>query len=147
MFLLRGRYTSSTKDQTFYPPDSQWERKKLWREFWYNRELEVEAEYGEEEEPRQQLTKVEDREVKVNMPRGHSAPAELKACIAATKYEIMGSPFNRVMDNLSREETEGMKELQQLQKEQKIVIKKSYKAGGLVLLNILPYKETGESKM
>ena len=132
--------------------NSQWERKMHWREFWFSRELEVGEECGEEEEDRQQPTRVEDRilrdrEVKVNMPRGHSAPAELKNCIAATKFEITGAPLNKVRDNLNRELREGMRELQQLQKERKIVIKRSDKAGGLVLMNFTPYKEAGDRKI
>ena len=63
--------------------------------------MQVGAEYEEEEELRQQPTKVEDMiikdgEVKVNVPRSNSAPAD------------HGLPLNRARDNLSKEEREGI---------------------------------------
>ena len=65
--------------------------------------------------------------MKVSTARGHSAPAELENCIFATKFEIMCAPFNRVRDNRNRELKEGMREIQQLQKEMRLVIKRSDK--------------------
>ena len=132
--------------------NSQWERKMLWKEFWYARELEEGSEYGEvlEEGPRSSYLEgriLKDTEVKVNLPRRHSAPAELKNCIAATKFDVLSSTLNKVKDNLSQGEREGLKELKKLQQDQKIVIKKSDKAGGVVIMNFHDYKEEGEKKL
>ena len=40
-----------------------------------------------------------------------------------------------------------MRDIQQLLKEMKLVINKSVKAGGLVLLNYIPYKQAGDRKI
>ena len=73
----------------------------------------------------------------MNLPRKHSTPAELRNCIAATKFKILGGPLNRVRDNLTQEERKALAELKLLQKECRIVIKRSDTAGGLVIMDYL----------
>ena len=79
-----------------------------------------------------------DPDEKVNLPR-QLAPSEVKNCIAATKFNILGGQANFVRDNLTKEEREALEELKKLQKECKLVIKKSDKAGGLCIMNYEDY--------
>lgn len=106
----------------------KFERKMVWHEFWHDSEQD------------------EDRKVKIfktqktNMPRDHKTPKGLKDCMAAIKSELM-DPKNRhsVKSNITKEETDALKKLVQLQIERHIVIKPCDKGAGIAILNFYDY--------
>ena len=91
---------------------------------------------------------VNKTEVKVsNFPPSwsHSAPADLKNCIAATQFDILSAPLKKVKPNLTRGNQEALKDLSRLQRDCKMVIRRSDKVGGWVLVDYNIYKEAGDS--
>ena len=126
----------------------QWERKMLWKEFWYNEDSEDENENTSQAAAAWNAHGILKKpEEKINLPRGHSAPVELKNNIATSKFNIMGGRLNRVRDNLTIEEQKGLIELNQMAKDRLIVIKRSDKTGGWVIMNYDDYKAAGDKKL
>ena len=74
-------------------------------------------------------------------------PAELRSCIAATQVDILASPLRSHCPNLSGEERHGLEEVQKLQKSGEIVIKRSDKAGGWVIVDTQVYVKEGDKKL
>ena len=57
-----------------------------------------EDEDGIEEEVKENIFK--DKKQKTNLPRKHPVPAALTACIAATRYDVVGARLNHVQDTV-----------------------------------------------
>ena len=106
----------------------RFERSVRWQEFWHERECD------------------ETREVpifktkKTNFPKNHQPPQGLKMFLGAVKSEIM-DPHNRnrVKCNLTDEELKALKEIVQLQKDLKIVVKPADKGAGITILDYDKY--------
>ena len=58
-----------------------------------------------------------DKDIKTNLPRNHPVPAALSACIAATRFAILGAPLNNKQPNISPEVRAGGQDLVALQRE------------------------------
>ena len=115
----------------------KFERTMVWREFWFGRNV-------EEDDEKKPIFK----RVKTNFPKNHSTPVDLKNYLAAIKSDIM-DPRNRnkVQRNLSSVELEAIKQITQLQKERKIVVKPCDKGAGLIVLNFDAYMEACENHL
>ena len=106
------------------------ERPVVWHEFWHGREEE----------------NVNDREipifktVKTNMPKNYSSPKGLKMFLGAVKSDLI-DPRNRNREecNLPQDELNALKDLINLQKDRKIVIKACDKGAGIIILNFNEY--------
>ena len=75
------------------------------------------------------------------------APSELKNCIAATQVYILSSPLQKHVNNLCESQIVALHELQMLQKNRQIVIRRSDKSGGWVICNFDTYKSEGDKKL
>ena len=133
-----------------------------WREFWTKQrqqqglETVIEEEEDNDEVEEQDLdggsTRYEDRvfkdtEIKTNLPRNHPVPAALSACIAATRFAILGAPLNNKQPNISPEVRAGGQDLVALQRERVLVIKPSDKTGGYCIMDFDDYKEGMDEKL
>ena len=105
----------------------RFERTMIWKEFWF----------GKDSEPYiPQIFK----QKKQNFPKNHNAPRGLLNYLAAVKSDIM-DPMNRnkVPSNISDDEKDALKNLIQLQKERKIVVKPCDKGAGIIILDFTEY--------
>ena len=100
----------------------------LWKEFWSNQDP--------SEHQRLPIFKT----TKVNYPRNHKTPQELKNYLAAVKSELL-DPQNRNKSkpNLPKDEMKALLELIKLQKSRKIVIKPCDKGAGIMILDFQEY--------
>ena len=57
-----------------------------------------------------------------NLPRNHSVPQALTACISATRFEVLGSKLNSVQPNIHPEVKGAGRDLVTLQREREVVI-------------------------
>lgn len=107
------------------------ERPVIWKEFFHGQEEEE-----EEEERVAPIFKVE----KTNMPKNHSTPEDLKIFLHAVKSDLV-DPRNRNKEeyNLPQDELNALKELIDLQKSCKIVIKSCDKGAGIIVLDFNEY--------
>ena len=79
---------------------------------------------------------------KNTLPKYHHTPEELKVYLEAAKWEITSRENrNKVKCNLPPEELKALKELVQLQKDNKIIIKPCYKGAGIIILDFIEYIE------
>ena len=103
-------------------------RAVIWHEYWYERE--------KTEEYKKPIFRVK----KSNLPKNYATPKGLKTYLSAIRSEIM-DPRNRNVEkcNLPPHELAALKELIQLQKERKIVIKAADKGAGIVIINFKDY--------
>lgn len=109
----------------------KFERTMLWTEFWASKEDQDETEY------KRPMFKTE----KTNLPRKHPAPAELKTFLNGARSEI-SDPENinkNCRPNLPPNELKALKELINLQKFRKIIIKPADKGAGICVLNFEDY--------
>ena len=106
----------------------KFKRITIWKEFWYGVE--------ETEEKKIPLFKVD----KTNYPKNHTTPRGLITFLSSIKSEIM-DPLNRnkVEPNLPPGEIEALKELVNLIKARKIVIKACDKGAGIMILDFEEY--------
>ena len=109
----------------------QFERAVIWHEFHYGSETNIET--------NEQIFRTE----KTNMPKNYSVPEGLKIFLSSIKSEIQ-DPRNRnqALFNLSDDEIEAMKQLIQLQRERKIVVKAYDKGAGIIVINFVDYMQT-----
>ena len=109
----------------------QFERAVIWREFHYGSEANIETS--------EQIFRTE----KTNRPKNYSVPEGLKIFLSSIKSEIQ-DPRNRnqALFNLSDDEIEAMKQLIQLQRERKIVVKAYDKGAGIIVINFVDYMQT-----
>ena len=124
----------------------KWQRNMLWKEVFEG------GDESEEEDGAGEVVVVEERILKkpsdkVNLPRGHSSPAELTNCIAATQVDILAAAPRSHCPNLSAEQRRGMEELKMKQKSRDIAIRRSDKCGGWVITNFDVYKAEGDRKL
>ena len=105
----------------------RYERSAIWTEFWYGKDNE------QTEEPI-------FRTHKTNYPKKYSSPEGLKIFLGSVKSEIL-DPRNRnnIPCNLPPDEIQALKELQELQRCRKIVIKACDKGAGIIILNFEDY--------
>ena len=95
----------------------KFERTMLWREFWYSQE--------QNGERKPSIFKTN----KTNLPRNHKTPKALKDCLAAVKSDLMDPQSRRPAKcNVTTEELKALKELIELQRSNKIVVKPCDKA-------------------
>ena len=109
----------------------KFERSAVWHEFHHGRE---------------DNTDFKDhifKEEKTNMPSKYSVPEGLKIFLSAIKSEIQ-DPRNRnnIPSNLPNDEQQALKDLIQLQKDRKIVVKACDKGAGVIILNFNDYMKT-----
>ena len=71
----------------------QWERSMRWKEYWNKQEQNAELDAMEEDEEEEEVkgSIFKDKKQKTNLTSKHSVPAALTACIAATRYDNVGS--------------------------------------------------------
>ena len=103
----------------------------IWREFWFGQE---------KDEDKVVIAKQIFKKRKYNYPRKHKTPLGLKNFINAIQSEIF-DPKNRnkVESNLANDEISALKELINLQRSRKIVIKPCDKGAGIIVLNFNDY--------
>ena len=77
---------------------------------------------------------------KTNLPKNYTSPEGLKTFLSSVKSELM-DPRNRnyVPCNLPNDEMQALRQLQKLQREQKIVVKACDKGAGIIILNFEDY--------
>ena len=77
------------------------------------------------------------------MPKNYSVLEGLKIFLSSIKSEIQ-DPRNRnqALPNISDDEMEAMKQLIQLQRERKIVVKAYDKGAGIIVINFVDYMQT-----
>ena len=128
----------------------QWERSMRWREYWHKQKqqegLDIVTESEEEEEIVTENI-FRSKEQKTNLPRRHSVPAALTACIAATRYSVLGAQLKKLYPNICPEVRPGGKDLVTLQRERAVTIKPSDKTGGMCIMDFEEYKEGMEEKL
>ena len=122
----------------------QWERSQRWKEFWHRTEQEDATEDEEEEET---ASIFKNKTQKTNLPRRHSPPQDLTACLAATKYDVIGSHIKKVQPNIPPDVRAAGRDLITLQKERVLVIKPTDKTGGVCLMDFGDYKASMDTKM
>ena len=105
----------------------RFEKSAIWREFHHGR-------------PKEDTESQIFRTHKTNLPKNYSVPEGLKLFFSSVKSELI-DPRNRnyAQFNLPQEELQALKELQQLQKERKVVIRACYKGAGIIVLNFEDY--------
>ena len=101
----------------------QWERSMRWKEFWHKRMHQDETDSDEDEDPEVTESIFKNKSVKTNLPRKHPVPAALTACLAATRYDVLGSRLNNIQSNISPLIRAASKDLVTLQREREIIIK------------------------
>ena len=106
------------------------ERTMIWIEFWSGREQEE-----------QNFPKI-FKSKKTNLPKNHKTSNQLKTFLGAVKSELT-DPENRnpAKCNLPFNELKALKDLIQLQKEKKIIIKRCDKGAGIIVLDYDDYME------
>ena len=83
------------------------------------------------------------KEQKTNMPKDHNTPQGLKTFINSVRSELLDPKSrNRQRPNLPPEELNGLKEIIQLQKEKKIVVRAADKGAGIVILSFSAYMDS-----
>ena len=83
------------------------------------------------------------KEQKTNMPKDHNTPQGLKTFINSVRSELLDPKSrNRQRPNLPPEELKGLKEIIQLQKEKKIVVRAADKGAGIVILSFSAYMDS-----
>ena len=109
----------------------RFERSAIWHEFWYGR-----VKDEDEEERKEPIFPTH----KTNMPKNYTVPEGLKVFLNSVKSEIT-DPKNRNKEecNLPVDEINALKQLIQLQKDRKIVIKACDKGAGIIILNYNTY--------
>ena len=107
----------------------RFERSAIWHEFWYGKE-------NDEEERKDPIFPTH----KTNMPKNYTVPEGLKVFLNSVKSELT-DPRNRNKEecNLPVDEINALKQLIQLQKDRKIVIKACDKGAGIIILNYDTY--------
>ena len=102
-------------------------RSAIWAEFHYGKNS---------QEPEEKIFKTH----KTNMPKNYSSPEGLKTFLSSVKSELM-DPRNRnsVPCNLPSDEMQALRQLQQLQRDRKIVVKACDKGAGIILLEFEDY--------
>ena len=122
----------------------QWERSRRWKEFWHKKRQDDDMDNTEDEELLEEGATeniFRDKSKKTNLPRNHSVPQALTACIAATHFEVLGSQLNQVQPNIQPEVRAAGKDLVMLQREREVVIKPTDKTGGVCVMDFADYKE------
>ena len=105
----------------------RYERSTIWTEFWYGRE---------------QLDQNIPifKQIKSNLPKNYSVPEDLKIFLNSVKSEFMDHRNrNSVLCNLLPDELQALKQLQELQRDRKIVVKPCDKGAGVILMNFEDY--------
>ena len=107
----------------------KFERNMVWHEFWFGKE-----DKDENYEPPVFKTN------KTNFPKKYNTPEGLKTMLGAVKSEI-NDPTNRNKAgcNIPKEMIIALKELVNLQKQRKIVIKRCDKGAGIIILDFEEY--------
>ena len=107
----------------------KFERSAIWHEFWYGRHM-------DEEVRKEPIFPTH----KTNMPKNYAVPEGLKVFLNSVKSELT-DPRNRNKEecNLPVDEINALKQLIQLQKDRKIVIKACDKGAGIIILNFDTY--------
>ena len=104
------------------------ERTMIWKEFWAGRD--------QEEGVHPKIFKVRKRD----LPRNYKSPNQLKTFLGAVKSELTDSENrNPAKCNLPPNQIQALKEIIQLQKDRKIIIKKCDKGAGIIVLNFEDY--------
>ena len=108
----------------------KYSRSVIWNEFFYGRD---------EDETEKPIFRTE----KTNLPKSYSTPEDLKVFLNSIKSEIT-DPRNRntTKPNLPEDEIQALKELQQMQRERKIVVKACDKGAGIIIVNFDDYLKT-----
>ena len=108
----------------------KYSRSVIWNEFFYGRD---------EDETEKPIFRTE----KTNLPKNYSTPEDLKVFLNSVKSEIL-DPRNRntTKSNLPEDEIQALKELQQMQRERKIVVKACDKGAGIIIFNFDDYLKT-----
>lgn len=118
----------------------KFERKCLWKEFFYNEE---EKEYTEP------IFKKE----KTNIPKNHATPRPLQIFLNSVENNLQDkSLWNKALldpkrSNISKEEFKALQNLIKLQKDRVITIKPADKGAGIIICNFSDYVETCESHL
>ena len=99
----------------------------------------------EEEVPGENIFK--NKEMKTNLPRKHPVPAALSACIAATRYSVLGAKLTNSQPNIPAVVRAAGKDLVTLQRERIITVKPSDKTGGMCILDFDDYKAGMDAKL
>ena len=105
----------------------RYERSTIWTEFWYGKE---------------QLDQNIPifKQIKSNLPKNYSVPEDLKIFLNSVKSEFMDHRNrNSVLCNLPPDELQALKQLQELQRDRKIVVKPCDKGAGVILMNFEDY--------
>ena len=104
------------------------ERTMIWKEFWYGRD--------QEEGLHPKIFNIKKR----NLPKNYKSPNQLKTFLGAVKSELTDSENrNPAKCNLPPNQLQALKELIQLQKDRKIILKKCDKGAGIIILNFEDY--------
>ena len=107
----------------------RFERTMIWQEFWYGRETSLKTKPTP-------IFKLQ----KLNLPKNHKTPDELKTFLDAVKLDKTDSANrNKVNSNLPAEEMRALKQLIELQKEKNITIKPCDKGAGIIILDFHEY--------
>jgi len=106
----------------------RFERKALWREFFYKDDAEKPEYVPPWYKPK----------IKINLPPARP-PVPLSECLSSIRTEILSTNLNRVRNNLSNSEREAMDNLVQLQKSGCITIQPCDKTGGLAIMDRVDY--------
>ena len=112
------------------------EHTMIWKEFWF----------GKEETGKVGIPIFKRR--KTNLPKNHSTPNQLKTFLGAVKSELTDSENrNPAKCNLPPDQLQALKELIQLQREKKIVIKKCDKGAGVIILDFDDYMKAAQKHL
>ena len=114
----------------------RFERTMIWREWWFGQEA-----VGDTKE---QIFKTK----KSNLPKNYKMPNGLNTYVNAVKSEII-DPKNRnkVDDNLTIKEQQALKDLVNLQKEKRIVVKQCDKGAGVMIMDHKDYVKAAEEHL
>ena len=106
----------------------RFERKAIWREWFYEDDAEKEDYVPPWNKPK----------LKTNMPPSRP-PVPLSECLSGIRTDILSTKLNRVRNNLDYSEREAMNQLVNLQKAGKIVLQPTDKTGGLAIMDRSDY--------
>ena len=107
-----------------------------WKEFWHKKRTQDGTDSRDDCDNEVTESIFKDKTVKTNLHRKHPVPAALSACIATTRYDILGSKLNNIQPNIPPDITAAGKDLVTLQRERFIVIKPNDKMGGVSLMDL-----------
>ena len=85
---------------------------------------------------------------KTNFPKNHPTPKGLKEYIGAVKSDLL-NPYNRnkVVNNLTEDETDAINHINKLQKERQITVKKCDKGAGIIVLDFEEYMKASREHL